>query len=206
MTYELPVIGAWSSIFGDVTYSLVFSLSYQVVLRARTPLSSSISLIIAMKRAVTTSIALAATALSPFRRVLGSHHRCLRYSLNGRMEHRTIFKMTFWRWYVQRVSVRARSADAWRHKKHNENRNIILMAQIIENFVGGAVNMTESVVEEAVDMPTNLVEETASVGENAVEKTVDMTEQALEGTEKMVTTPFDDFLDQLTDCFGLLPA
>lgn len=80
------------------------------------------------------------------------------------------------------------------------------MAQVFENVVGGVVNTTENVVKDAVEIPTNLVKETASAGEKGFESGVSMTEGVLEETENIVTTPFDNFLDQLTDCFGLLPS
>ena len=80
------------------------------------------------------------------------------------------------------------------------------MAQVYEKLVGGAVNMTEDLVKDTVEMPTNIIKEAAGAGEKGVEDGLTMTEEMLEDTEKFVTTPFDDFLDNLTDCFGLLPA
>ena len=80
------------------------------------------------------------------------------------------------------------------------------MAEAFENIVGGVVNTTETVCKDAVEIPTNVIKETASAGESGLQKGVNMTEQALEETEEMVASPFDNFLDQLTDCFGLLPT
>jgi hypothetical protein len=74
------------------------------------------------------------------------------------------------------------------------------MAENVKNAFGNAGNATKDLVNGVVQSPMTLAKKGGEMGEKAVHGTSDGVSDGVDS----VMSPFENFMDQVTSCFGML--
>ena len=72
-------------------------------------------------------------------------------------------------------------------------------AEALQNVVKAPIDLTKGLVQGTVDVGQNVAHKTADIGQQGVGMAVDTTGDTINA----VKSPLDNFLDQITTCFGL---